>query len=121
MIRNPLRIIGIGLALLILAAAGIYQIPSIKDRLDWKWEIAIAYVDGVLNPAGALPPSLPLPHVSHQPMPGATSTQNDPNPGGETPAAAQPSPEIATATRKVLTPELLRVVEKFAKTYGTPS
>ena len=83
---------------LVIAAAGIYQIPSIKDRLNWKWEIAIAYVDGVLNPAGALPTSLPLPHVSHQPMPSATSAQDNPGSGGGTPATAQPSPEAATAT-----------------------
>ncbi len=98
MIHNPLRIIGIGLALLIIAAAGIYQIPSIKDRVDWKWEIASAYAAGVLNPAGALPPSLPLPQVSHQPIPGAADAQNDPGGGGNTPALAQPSLEAAIAT-----------------------
>jgi hypothetical protein len=96
--HNPLRIIGLMVAGLVIAAAGIYQIPSIKHRLDWKWEIAIAYVDGVLNPAGTLPTSLPLPHVSHQPMPSATSAQDNPGSGGGTPATAQPSPEAATAT-----------------------
>ena len=75
--RFPYRIIGFVVLGLIILAAVLYQIPSIKGRLNWKWEMAIAYVDGLLNPAGSLPTSLPLPHESHLPMSRATTTQSN--------------------------------------------
>jgi hypothetical protein len=96
--RKPLRIIGLIAAGLVIAAAAIYQIPSVKDRVNWKWELANAYVDGVLNPAGDLPTPLPLPHVSHQPMPSATTLQDNPGTAASTTEVAQSSPAAATDT-----------------------
>jgi hypothetical protein len=96
--QSKYRIIGLVAVGLIISAAAIYQIPSIKGRLNWKWEMAIAYVDGVLNPAGILPTSLPQPHVSHQPLPSTTAAQSEQGSNGDPAATSQPSPATATGT-----------------------
>ncbi|MBN2146597.1 MAG: tetratricopeptide repeat protein [Anaerolineales bacterium] len=53
-LSTPARL---GLALLGLAVAGIllYQIPAVKQRLDWRIDLALTYLRGVVNPAQPVP------------------------------------------------------------------
>lgn len=64
-----------------LAAIGVllYQLPPIQRRLDWRVDFAMAYLRGMVNPAGELPTPLPSPAVAitSRPtdLPTATPTQ----------------------------------------------
>ena len=79
-------------ALLLIAGVGIVQIPSVYDRLNWHKEEAMAYLRGVINPAGPMPTALPAPHVVHHALPTSTAL-----PGAQSDPLATPLPG-ATAT-----------------------
>lgn len=64
--------LALGLAGLVVAAVLIYQIPAVKARLEWRVEVAEAYLRGVFNPAGNLP--TPLPNITNTPGPTAAPT-----------------------------------------------
>lgn len=89
----------LGLALLGLAVVGIlvYQIPSVKVRLDWRVEIARAYLRGLFDPAGELPaPIESIEPATSTPMPSATPTV--------TPIPSQPTPTDTPTATPTLTP-----------------
>jgi hypothetical protein len=50
----------IGFALL---ALGLYQLPAVRSRLEWRLDAAGAFVRVALNPVGEVPAPLPLPVV----------------------------------------------------------
>jgi tetratricopeptide (TPR) repeat protein len=77
---------GIGVGLILLAFV-LYQVPQIHDRVQWRMEIASAFLRGVIDPVKPLPTavissvnsdrgetSLPLPDPT-QAAPTATATQ----------------------------------------------
>ena len=48
-----------GLAILIGLAAAIYQIPAIKNRLEWRMIVWSTYVHNTVDPVGKMPTPLP--------------------------------------------------------------
>ncbi|NOH11208.1 MAG: hypothetical protein HND51_06120 [Chloroflexi bacterium] len=89
--------------LLIGLAALIYQIPAVNNRLGWRIVAAEAYVRGVVNPAGELPP--PAVVVTQREEP---TSQPTPIPteifAGPTPTLA-PSPTPLPASVQLASPE----------------
>ncbi|GAB1470519.1 hypothetical protein MASR2M66_13970 [Chloroflexota bacterium] len=94
-VRNIL----LGLTGLLLLAMLIYQIPTIKSRLDWRIEVFQIYVKNVINPLGPVPTALPVTPqaVTSTPVPTTTTVaQSLPSP---TPTATfAPLPAQAAVT-----------------------
>lgn len=88
-----------GLALLGLAIIALlfYQIPSVRARVDWRVEIARAYLRGVFNPAG----ELPAPIANSDP---ATSTPTPSAVPSLTPVPSQSTPTDTPTATPTLTP-----------------
>ena len=71
------------------------QIPAIKSRLAWRFEVAKTYVRNVINPVGAVPtaiPSTPIPATPANPIPVTPASALGLEP------SAIPSPIPPTAT-----------------------
>jgi tetratricopeptide (TPR) repeat protein len=81
------------IAIAALAAILIYQIPSMQDRINWKWDEATTYIRGVVNPVEPIPTAMaynpdatvPAPAVLdtllHTATPTATTTPLPPTAG----------------------------------------
>ena len=68
-----IKIILIGLAVLMLLAGLVYQIPYVKSAVSWRVEKFMIYVKNVIDPIGPVPTALP---VTAQPvMPTSTVTE----------------------------------------------
>jgi len=52
----------------------IYQLPPVNRRLSWRIDFAMAYVRGVIYPAGPVPTPLPPPAVGVTPQPSPSPT-----------------------------------------------
>ncbi|MBN2146427.1 MAG: C39 family peptidase [Anaerolineales bacterium] len=89
----------LGLALLGLAVIAIliYQIPSVKTRLDWRFDVARTYLRGVFNPAG----EMPAPIATGDP---ATSTPAPSSTPTLTPVPSQSTPTNTPTATPTLTP-----------------
>jgi tetratricopeptide (TPR) repeat protein len=89
--RNIFRNVFVFLAVLLVLAVLVYQIPTVKDRLAWRRERLLAYWNGVIHPAQAMPTPLPQPSLT---LPAATATATTPTatPTPVTPTATQPGP-----------------------------
>jgi tetratricopeptide (TPR) repeat protein len=70
---RPTSLLGI-LAALAVAGVLIYQLPPVKQRLDWRLDFALAYLRGVVRPAGEVPTALPPPAIGITANPSATAT-----------------------------------------------
>jgi len=87
---TPITFVGI-LAALVLAGVLVYQLPPVKQRLDWRLDFALAYLRGVVRPVGEVPTALPQPavHVTTNPTslpdPQGTLTPLSPIPLSPTP------------------------------------
>ena len=46
-----------------LAAWAIYQLPPVRQRLDWRLDFALAYLRGMVRPVSEMPTALPPPAV----------------------------------------------------------
>jgi tetratricopeptide (TPR) repeat protein len=86
--RSIFRIIGLIAIGLSVAALAIYQIPRVKRLVDYRLDMALTYMEKVINPVSDLPtpavssaPEMPLPAVSVtlEAEPSAT-TQPSPTP-----------------------------------------
>jgi len=53
------RTIFLSIGGLFLLGVLLYQIPSIKSRVDWRVERITTYVNGIVHPAGPVPTALP--------------------------------------------------------------
>ena len=95
--KRTLPAIGLLIAGLVLLVFIAYQIPSIKARLDWRVDIAMTYLRGVIHPVGPVPtaaeaiilPTLPVtatPTSSPTPIPSQPTYTITPT------ATPQPSP-----------------------------
>ena len=51
-----------------LLALGLYQLPAVRSRVEWRLDAAGAFVRVALNPVGEVPTSLPMPvvHTTHE-------------------------------------------------------
>lgn len=68
-----IRNIALGLLGLLVLAVLVYQIPWVKERLEWRLDLAQVFVRSRLNPVGELPPpqiavSSPVVQPTHTPM-----------------------------------------------------
>jgi len=60
----------LGLLILVGLSAAIYQIPSIKNRLEWRMIVWTTYVHNTINPVGKMPTPLPsTPFATFTPIP----------------------------------------------------
>ncbi|MGE5776241.1 MAG: C39 family peptidase, partial [Chloroflexota bacterium] len=91
-------------AVLVLAGVAILQIPAIKNRLAWRYEVAKTYTRNVLNPVGEVPTAIPNPTGTTSPVtPTAPATTT---PAGiflatavpVTPTFAPPPPQASLAS-----------------------
>ena len=57
-----------GIAGLVLLALGLYQVPAVRSRVEWRLDAAEAFVRVALNPVGEVPTPLPMPvvHITHE-------------------------------------------------------
>ncbi len=81
-----------GFVILIGLAAAIYQIPAIKNRLEWRMIVWSTYIQNTVDPVGKMPTPLPS-------TPFATFT---PAPFTPTPIAITPSAITPSATSQPL-------------------
>ncbi|HEX7433208.1 MAG TPA: C39 family peptidase [Anaerolineaceae bacterium] len=70
--RNFFLIGSVLVAALFLVGFGVTHIPSFQSRVNWREEIALAYLRGMVNPAGKMPTPLPAPHIEHHQLPSPT-------------------------------------------------
>ncbi|MGA7192469.1 MAG: C39 family peptidase [Anaerolineales bacterium] len=77
-----------GFVILIGLGAAIYQIPAIKNRLDWRMIVWSTYINNTVDPVGKMPTPMPsTPFATFTPVP------STPTPIAITPSAtAQPLP-----------------------------
>lgn len=80
-----IRNIALGLLGLALLAVLVYQIPSVKERLEWRLDLAQIFVRSRLNPVGELPPpqiaqSSTQPAPTHTPPPPTATPEASPTP-----------------------------------------
>jgi tetratricopeptide (TPR) repeat protein len=59
MFRKKIIFAVAGLLILIALAAAIYQIPAIKNRLDWRLIVWSTYVHNTIDPVGKMPTPVP--------------------------------------------------------------
>jgi hypothetical protein len=83
----------------ILAAVGllgilVYQLPPVRQRLDWRIDFALAYVRGVVRPVSEVPTALPQPEVRVTSNPTPTPA----SPPGSTTPLFSPTPLAPTLT-----------------------
>lgn len=80
-------------ALVVLALLGFvfYLLPPINERLSWRLDAAMAYVRGVLNPAGDLPTPIVTEELPPTPSPSPTPSPA-PTPAGLPSPTTVPSP-----------------------------
>lgn len=89
----------VGLLLLLLAAIFVYNLPPVKQRLDWRLDFALTYLRGLVNPVGAPPTPLPQPHMAVTSQPTATPSPLPLTPFPSTPALTPTSlPPTLTPT-----------------------
>ena len=93
------NIIIIAASLLVLAGVAILQIPAIKNRLAWRYEVAKTYVRNVLNPVGEVPTAIPNPTSTIPPasptVPITPTTAIVDTPIPSTPTFAPPPPQAS--------------------------
>ena len=96
------RKILLALITLIILGALVYQIPAVNNRLGWRIVAAEAYVRGLVNPAGELPPPAqavtPLEQATELPTLIPTDVRGLVNPAGELPPPAQAVTPLEQAT-----------------------
>jgi tetratricopeptide (TPR) repeat protein len=65
---------------LMLVAALLFLLPSVRDRFAWRMEIARVYLRGVINPVGKMPTADPSRAPIETPVPSLTPTPTAPAP-----------------------------------------
>ncbi len=96
-----LRMILLGLAGFLLLGVLIYQIPSIKSRVDWRYEVWSTYIQNSVDPVGKIPTPLPsTPFATFTLLPPTPVTMVTP---GE-PASAAPTPTLPPLPPQVSLP-----------------
>lgn len=98
------RNISLGLTGLLLLAVLVYQIPSVKNAIDWRVEKTGLYVKNVFNPPGPVPTALPT-ATSMSPIE-ESPVQGTPTPTPE-PALTPTSPASPTVTSAPLPAQVL--------------
>ncbi len=49
-------------------AVGLYQVPAVRSRVEWRLDAAGAFIRVALDPVGEVPTPLPMPvvHITHE-------------------------------------------------------
>jgi tetratricopeptide (TPR) repeat protein len=93
MFRRPSILLIAGLAGILLAAAGLSQVPAIKSRLDWRYVVWSTYLQNVIDPVGPMPTPVPsTPFATFTPEPPTATSAATVEP---TATLAPPPPEIS--------------------------
>lgn len=71
---SKVRNIIIGLAVSLLLAFLVYQIPAVKSRLEWRLDVFQIYVKNVIDPVGPVPTALPVTPKPVTPTVASTNT-----------------------------------------------
>ena len=91
-----IRPILLSFAGLILLGVLVYQLPAVKSRLDWRYEVWSTYLKNVVDPVGKMPTPLPstpfAPFTPLPPTPIPLATES-PSP---TPVPLPPTVSLAT-------------------------
>ena len=70
MLKKKMLFAFAGFVILIGLAAAIYQIPAIKNRLEWRLIVWSTYVHNTIDPVGKMPTPLPsTPFATFTPVP----------------------------------------------------
>ncbi len=106
--KLPALYILIALGILVLISGLIYGLPSLRSRIEWRWEIAKVYARNLIDPIQPLPTAIPVtplagvntptptPKPTHTPLPSPTTVQTStplPSPTPLPEAIALPAPE----------------------------
>jgi tetratricopeptide (TPR) repeat protein len=83
----------LSLGLAVLGGIVLLQIPALKSRIDWRYEVWSTYLQNVIDPVGPMPTPVPS-------TPVATATLIDPT-------ATAPATPVPTATELPLPPQVL--------------
>jgi tetratricopeptide (TPR) repeat protein len=94
----------------LLLAVLFYQLPPVRQRLDWRLDFAMAYLRGVVRPVGEVPTALPQPgvRVTSNPTPDNPPTplaMLDPLPVSPTPVLPTASPTPIPASISLEAPD----------------
>jgi hypothetical protein len=77
--RKHSRTILLGIAGLLIVSGLVYQIPPVKSRLEWRFEVWSTYLHNVVDPVDKMPtplPSIPFATLTPKPpMPTSLATQ----------------------------------------------
>ena len=57
--RNWRSTLPVAAGLLLIALLVVTQIPEVKSRLTWRYEVAATYLRGIVQPVQALPTAMP--------------------------------------------------------------
>jgi tetratricopeptide (TPR) repeat protein len=103
---------------LILLAVGLYQVPAVRSRVEWRLDAAGAFIRVALDPVGEVPTPLPMPvvHITHEATAVPTQTMVPAitalaEPTAEAPANSptpMPSPTALPQTVKLTAPAFER-------------
>jgi hypothetical protein len=92
------RFMLLALAGMLLLGAAISQIPSLKSRAGWRYEVWSTYLKNVIDPVGRMPTPVPsTPFATFTPLPPSptplATEPPTPTPVPLPPQAALPSPQ----------------------------
>jgi len=100
MLKNKMVFAIAGLAVLIGLAAAVYQIPAIKNRLEWRMIVWSTYIHNTVDPVGKIPTPLPsTPFATFTPEP------LTPTPIALAPITITPSPTSQPLPSQVSLPD----------------
>jgi tetratricopeptide (TPR) repeat protein len=98
MLKNKTLSVFIGMTAMILLLTGIYFLPEVKRRVDWRLDRAFTYIRVVLNPIEEMPTPIPVTTVPPTPTPVTTPENKETKPE----SVATPVPSVPTLTPTAL-------------------
>lgn len=90
--KRPVKKIVLIFALIILFGGGLYQIPGVNSRLEWRLDMAYTYLRGFIYPADKPPLSIILPTQTPLTMLPTSTQTSTPKPDNISEIPATPSP-----------------------------
>lgn len=81
MLRRSSALLIMGLAAVLVLVAGLLQVPSIKERLAWRYVVWSTYLQNVVDPVGPMPTPVPsTPFATFTPEPPTATSAASPVP-----------------------------------------
>lgn len=95
------RTLPVAAGLLLIILLVITQIPGVKSRLTWRYEVAITYLRGIVQPVQALPTAMPVSAAAFEATAQFTPTAS---PTPTQTATITPTPVVSPTPRPTPTP-----------------